>query len=66
MNYKALICDMLRQQRYHSISPLELAASGGMSLRSLQRRMRNPETITLGELERFAKKLRMEINYTVK
>ena len=66
MNCKGLVCDIQRQARYYGISSEELAASGSMSLRSFQRRMKDPESITLGELQRFAKKLRIEINYTIR
>ena len=66
MNYKGLLCDMERQARYYGISREELAAAGCMTERSLYNKLRRPESITLGELQQFAKKLRIEINYTIR
>lgn len=66
MNLKALTADIKRQRALYGISREELAAAGCMTERSLYNKLRRPESITLGELQQFAKKLRIEINYTIR
>lgn len=63
MNLKALAADIKRQQAYLGIDATELAASASMCRASLFRKLRNPEQITLGELQQMASRLRIKISY---
>ena len=56
--------DIVRQLDYLGISKEELAAAGRMSLRTLQRNLKDPEKMDLADLERFCKKLKIKDNDT--
>lgn len=45
------------EMEIRSIKPLEMAAALGMAQRTFYERLSKPETITLGEIEKIAKKL---------
>lgn len=61
MKLKALTADIKRQMDYYDISAAEAAAGAQMSRTTLFKRLRSPETMTLGELERLCKKLHIEL-----
>ena len=55
--------DIVRQLDFLGISKEELAAAGRMSLRTLQRNLKEPEKMDLADLERFCKKLKIKVKF---
>ena len=56
MNFKVVPANLQRMMRLLEVSPKLLAASIGMSERSLYRRFKDPGRFTLGELDAITKK----------
>lgn len=56
MNFKVVPANLQRMMRLLEVSPKLLAASIGMSERSLYRRFKDPSQFTLGELDAITKK----------
>lgn len=56
MNFKVVPANLQRMMRLLGVSPKLLAASIGMSERSLYRRFKDPRQFTLGELDAITKK----------
>lgn len=56
MNLKVVPANLQRMMRLLDVTPKQLAASIGMSERSLYRRFKTPSDFTLGELDTITKK----------
>ena len=56
VNFKAVTANLQRMMHLLDVSPKLLAASIGMSERSLYRRFKDPSQFTLGELDIISRK----------
>lgn len=56
MNFKAVVANIQRMMCLLDVTPKLLAASIGMSERSLYRRFKDPSKFTLGELNTISRK----------
>ena len=65
MNFKAVPANLQRMMRLLDVSPKLLAASIGMSERSLYRRFKNPSQFTLGELDAISRKYNISFDKLV-
>lgn len=62
MDFKAVPANLQRMMRLLGVSPKHLAASIGMSERSLYRRFKDPASFTLGELETITRKYKISLD----
>ena len=62
MNFKAVPANLQRMMRLLDVSPKLLAASIGLSERSLYRRFKNPSQFTLGELDAISQKYKISFD----
>ncbi|MBO7070492.1 MAG: helix-turn-helix domain-containing protein [Bacteroidales bacterium] len=61
MDFKAVPANLQRMMRLLDVSPKHLAASIGMSERSLYRKFKNPSKFTLGELDTISRKYKISL-----
>ena len=66
MTQKRFAADIRRQMCYLGISPLEVAAAACMSDRTLRTKLKEPGRFTLDEMLSIARKLRLDISYSIK
>ena len=62
MDFKAVPANLQRMMRLLDVSPKLLAASIGLSERSLYRRFKNPSQFTLGELDAISQKYKISFD----
>lgn len=61
MDFNAVPANLQRIMRLLDISPNHMAAILGVSVRTMYRRFKEPETFTLGELASVSKKCKIKI-----